>query len=477
MKIKKILVSTAMLASVISLAACNKPSSSETERPEQSGKPQSSENKPASSENKPATPVEKVGTIQIAVGEESVKFYKAVLTEYSEAHPEFAYNLDVVAGDAGTVADAVIKDGEAAPDIFTVAHDNIGKLTEANAVLPYIGEEILAQIEADNPAAFKGVIEVDDFVYAAPYISQALVLMYNKTKVSDEQAKSFEGLKQAAVAAGNKAIAVTGTDGFSFSAFTLARKVSDKSTTVKLYEGGDQQNCYFQGEDTFQITKWAQAYFGDTNGGMFPSDAGWASEVQNGKVNAVIGGAWHFADFQTAVGGAKNTGITILPTFTAGGVEYRAGSFVDCKVLMMNAYTIDEDKYIAAQDVVQYLTSKEIQNRSFKEANNMPAYDGATAYLETIKDELDPTAYQGAVAQSDMGNWGIAQPFVNSVLNQFYYSKGAPDVYKNIILNSESAYSTDAAIRQALYTIEYTWQKGEAPAPADIPSSLPSDVK
>ena len=421
----------------------------------------------------PSSNTENVGTIQISVDQELVNFYSKVLAKYSLTHPELAYNLDVVAGDAGTVADTVIKDGEAAPDIFTVPHVNIGKLTEAYAVLPYINNELLAQIEDDNPTAFKDVIEVDGLVYAAPYISQSLVLMYDKTKVTDEQAKSFEGLKQAAVAAGNKAITFTGADGYNFSAFTLARRVSDKSTTVKLYEGGNQQNCYFQGEDTFQITKWAQSYFADPNGGMFPSDAGWFSEVQNGKVNAVIGGPWHFADFQLAVGGAKNTGITILPTFTAGGVEYRAGSFVDCKVLMMNAYTIDENKYEAVQDIVQYMTCPDVQNEMIRSTGMLPSYIGASDYLKTIKDELDSTSYQGAVAQSDMGNWGIAQPFDNSIKNTFYYSKGAPDVYNNIIL-SGGAYSTDAAIRKGLYQIEYIWQFGEYPY--SVPSSLPSDV-
>ena len=375
MNIKKLLVSTAFLASVVGLTACDNPSSSQPAGP---------------SSETPTGPVEKKGKIQVAVGKESAEFYTALLKEYVDSHPQFAYNVEVVSSDAGTVADAVIKDGEAAPDIFTVAHDNIGKLTEADAVLPYIGSDIVAQIENDNPSAFKGVIKVDGDIYAAPYISQALVLMYNKTKVSADQAKSFEGLQAAAKAAGatTKAITVSGTDGFNFSAFTLARKVSDKSTTVKLYEGGDQSAVYFQGEDTFQSTKWAQKYFADPNGGAFPSDAGWAAEVKAGKVLSLIGGAWHFADFAQAVGSEANMGITILPTYTANNVEYRAGSFVDCKVLMLNAFTVTGDKYAAAQEIVKYMTSKEVQNKSFKECSNMPAYNGADAYIESIKADL-----------------------------------------------------------------------------------------
>lgn len=465
MNVKKLLVSTAFLASVISLAACGNPSSSEPAPT------------PGSSASTPASPVEKVGTIQVAVGTESVNFYKEILKAKFTDDNTFAYNVEVVASDAGTIADSVIKDGDAAPDIFTVAHDNIGKLTEANAVAPIINKDLLTQIEQDNPDAFKSVIKVDSYTYAVPYISQALVLMYNKTLVKDEQAKSFEGLLEAAKAAGKKAVAFSGTDGYNFSAFALARKVSDKSTTVKIFENADQSACYFQGEDTYNITKWAQGYFADKNGAMFPTNAGWTNNVQSKDVLAFVSGAWHISDFQTAVGGAANTGITILPTFKANNVEYRAGSFVDCKVLMMNAFKLEGEKQKAAQQIIKYMSSKEVQNESFKKAQNMPAYKGATEYIESIKSELGSTDYQGAMAQSAMSDWGIAQPFVTTTLNQFYYSKGTADIYKNIVLNTESAYTSEKAIREALYTIEYTWQKGQAPAPADIPATLPSDVK
>lgn len=464
MNIKKLLVSTAFLASVIGLTACGNPSSSQPAGP---------------SSETPTGPVEKKGKIQVAVGKESAEFYTALLKEYVDSHPQFAYNVEVVSADAGTVADAVIKDGEAAPDIFTVAHDNIGKLTEEDAVLPYIGEEIVAQIEKDNPDVFKEVIKVDGEIYAAPYISQALVLMYNNKKVSAEQAKSFEGLQAAAKAAGasTKAVAFAGADGYNFSAFTLARKVADKSTTVKLYEGGSASEVYLQGEDTFQSTKWAQKYFADANGAKFPSDAGWAAEVKAGSVLSVISGSWHFGEFATAVGSEANMSVTILPTYKANNVEYRAGSFVDCKVLMLNAFTVVGDKYFAAQELVQYMSSKEVQNKSFKECNNMPAYKGNEAYIESIKSELTSSQYEGAVAQSKMGEWGIAQPFVNTVLSTYYYVQGGNDIYKNLVLNTEGAYATDTQIRQALYTIEHIYQKGAKPAPADIPASLPSDVK
>ena len=54
---------------------------------------------------------------------------------------------------------------------------------------------------------------------------------------------------------------------------------------------------------------------------------------------------------------------------------------------MLNAYS-DEAKYDACQELIKYMTSKEVQNESFKAANNLPAYTGATEYIKTIKDSL-----------------------------------------------------------------------------------------
>ena len=81
------------------------------------------------------------------------------------------------------------------------------------------------------------------------------------------------------------------------------------------------------------------------------------------------------------------------------------------------------------------------------------------------------------MAQAGMNSFGIAQPFLSSVLNTYYYSKKAPELYVDMINNTKSAFSTTAEIRKGLYRIEHIWQKGSEPATADIPATLPSDIK
>ena len=459
MKIKKLLISSAVIASCVGLTACG------------GGKK---------------------NTITIAVGDESAVFYQELLNKYVEEHPEFGYKVEVIGADTGTAAQTIINDPEAAADIYTVAHDNIGKLVEANCALPLVDSGLTGQILADNPDAFKGVIYAtgigmsEPSIFAAPYISQALVLMYNKAKVSAEQAKTFEGLVAAGKANNSKSLAITGTDGFNFSFTVLARQAADNKTSVKLYENAQKNACYFQGDDVVATVQWAQDFFADPNGGHWPTDAGWISDAQAGKIVACIGGAWQFADWEGAVG-STNAGYTVLPTFEVNaeqvkgtsvkaGTKFQAGSFVDCKCLMLNAYA-HESKYDACQELIKYMTSKEVQNKSFKAANNLPAYSGATEYIKTIQNDLPRTHFEGAMAQAGMNEFGIAQPFLSSVLNTYYYSKKAPELYVSMLNNTTGEFSTTDAIRKGLYRIEHIWQKGSEPAAADIPATLPSDVK
>ena len=101
--------------------------------------------------------------------------------------------------DTGAVAGTVTNDPSAAADIFTVAHDNIGKLASTQCAKPIADESLIRQVKADNPASFQNVIystlNGKEYLYGVPYISQALFLYYNKEKVTEAQAESFEGLR------------------------------------------------------------------------------------------------------------------------------------------------------------------------------------------------------------------------------------------------------------------------------------------
>ena len=441
-------------------------------------------------------PITGSGKITVWVGAESVEFYQAKANEWVQAKKAidsgFNFTVEVSGQDTGSAAGSVTQDPTTAADIYTVAHDNIGKLASGMYAKPYVDGYVYDQVLADNPASFKNVIysvvNKKRAIYGVPYISQALFLMYDKRYVTAEQAQTFEGLKQAAAAKGNKVKAVTvmGTDGYNFSFPVLAVNNTTKATTVKLYENAskDTGSCWFQGDDTIAVSRYFQRYYNDSNGLTWGTDAGWESDLSAGNVIALVGGSWKYNSFSAAVG-ASNVGFAQIPTFTltsadaegltgvAAGDVYRGGTFVDCKVFMINSYS-EAGKYRAEQDLVKFFSSKEVQNESFLQCDNLPCYVGADAYIESIREQITASKYNLALVQNQMGEYGIPQPFVTGTFNTYYYSKGAPGLYQLLIENKSSEFGTLKAIREQLYKIQYIWQNGKSAS--KVPSSLPAQI-
>ena len=491
---KKLLAFLLAVLMVLSLVACGGGSSS-TENGNEGGSEPASDPK--------AKDPDDDGIIRVWVGEESAEFYQKICDQYVADHPDFGYQIVVKGMDTGSVAGTISQDPQAAADIFTVAHDNIGKLASTMCAKPFTDQALIDQVLAENPDSFKKVIystyDGESYLYGVPYISQALFLYYNKSLVTEEQAQSFEGLREAAAAANCKAITVTGDDGFNMSFALLATRASDHNTTVKIFEGAEavsggskgESNC--QGHDTIAIIRRLQDYAADPNGFKWASSDGWEADFRNKGVVSVIGGAWHYNSAKASVG-EENLGIALIPTFTlteaackdlsgvSAGDVYRGGTFADCKCFMINLNSVPS-KYEEEQELVMYLSSKEVQNASYLEVKNVPAYVGASEYIRQCYEEgkVSESEFNLAAMQVSMAEWGIPQPFLTGTLNTYYYSKNGPAVFRAMI--DKTAYPTTGdqiltetesldGIRKGLYLIEYLWMHGVAPK--EFPATLPA---
>jgi len=440
------------------------------------------------------------GKITVWVGKESVEFYQDVADEWVAAKAalssDFKFTVEVAEHDTGTVAGDLINDASVCADIYTSGHDNIGKLASGKYAKPFYDGYLYDQILAENSESFSdvcySVVDGKRAFYGSPYIGQSLFLMYNKAYVTEEQAQTFEGLQAAAAAASTptkivNAVTVTGTDGYNYSFNLLAQNNVTHSTTLKLYEGGAKTtgSCWSQGDDAVANLKWAQRYYGEANGLAWPSSSGWEQDLFNAGTLSLISGAWKYKAFASAVG-ASNVGVAMLPTYTltAADVEgtsvavdtvMRGGTFSDVKVFLINGYS-NGSKYLAEQDLVKYLSGKAIQQQSFIQCDNLPAYAGAATDISNYFEDgiITESSYQMAVAQNNMFAYGIPQPFVTGTFNTYYYSKGAPALYQLAVENANDDYAATRSLREILYRMQFIWQKGQEAA--KIPSTLPTDI-
>jgi arabinogalactan oligomer/maltooligosaccharide transport system substrate-binding protein len=420
--------------------------------------------------------------ILIWVGTESEEFYVSAMEEYianweEENGTEFPNEIRVVGTDA-TAAAKFVQDPEAGADILQIPHDNLGKLTAGSSVIGPITDQILLDsIYENSPDSFHNVIKATvggtEYTFGVPIIAQSLVLYYNTEFVSETQVQTWEGLLEAAqqASSGNdqkQAMMLVGEDGFNNSFLLLGMDAETKATSLRLYEDKDINDNYALGDDTVARLKWGQRFFTDPNGGARPSSSGWQVALKDELVLSTISGAWNGNAVRTALG--SNFGVARLPRFTiteadaygevASGTVMQSGTFADTKMLVMKKNS-PYAEYL--QDILKYLSSPEIQEQSFIEAENLPAYKNAAEEFESMAtNEL-------AKKQIEMFEYGRPQPFgADALFNFYYYSKGAPALLMEILINQDDDkpkdgtgdFGTDEAILAQLQKIQNIWITG-----------------
>jgi maltose-binding protein MalE len=289
--------------------------------------------------------------------------------------------------------------------------------------------------------------------------------------VTPTQAQTWEGLLEAARNASSgsnqkQAMMLVGEDGYNNSFLLLGMDAATKQSSLRLYENKDITDNFARGDDTVARLKWGQRFFTDPNGGARPSSSGWQIALKDELVLSTISGAWHGNAIRTALG--NNFGVAKLPRFTitsqdaygsvAAGTVMQSGTFADTKMLVMKK---NSPKAEFLQDILSYLSSPEIQERSFTEADNLPAYKNAVTEFEAMKDN------ELASRQIDMFEFGRPQPFgADALFNFYFYSKGAPALLMEILINQDVTqdgtgdFSTNAQILEQLQKIENVWITG-----------------
>jgi maltose-binding protein MalE len=418
--------------------------------------------------------------IVIWVGDEVEAFYQQKANEYIaqyNANPDYQYlyphTIRVQGADTGTAASTFADDPEAGPDILTIAHDNLGKLLSgSSAIYPISYQPLLDQIEAQNTQSFIDVSRGESggvvYNYGVPYEAQALILYYNTKYLTAEDVETWEGIWDVAKAMDVRATTVTGTDGFNNSFLVLSSYADTGEMPISIYRNGLFENTDLVNDGAISIMKWGQRFFSDPNGADQASDSGWEVDldVDNELTLSVVGGAWHFASAQAALG--ENLGIAPLPTYTLteddvygsvqAGTVMHSGTFADTKMFVMNKRSAS---LYYLEDLLLFLTNKSVQEESFIENGSLPAYKNAAAEFESMGG--DDMLSQLAAAQIEMFNWGIPQPFGGDLrFNFYYYSKQGPEKLFYMLTDTDPdiVFDTDEKIIARLQEVENIWIYG-----------------
>lgn len=373
--------------------------------------------------------------------EEDQALLAQLVEDFKAAYPDQTFDIQIGVESESTAKDTVLTDIEAAADVFAFANDQLNDLVSAgallnlsgdvSAVLPAYTDKTLEDVLAANGEGSVAAATKDGNVYAFPMGGgNNYFLYYDSTKITADQAKSWDELLSAAEAAGGKVGMTFASGWYNASFFLGAGFISDMNpdgTTVIDWNGTSADG--YTGVDVAKAMTAIAAH----PGFLAIADGDISNQIASGAVCAVVSGTWDAGAAEAAFG--EGYAATKLPTFTCAGDQVQMSCYSGFKLMGVNAYSKNSGWAVL---LAEFLTNEASQTARFEARQLAPTNLNAAAN--------DAVTSNVAIAAS------AAQDVYGSVQNVGGKFWDPTATFGQMIANGELG-SDDAAIQAALDTL------------------------
>ncbi|MBQ3417731.1 MAG: extracellular solute-binding protein [Ruminococcus sp.] len=305
-------------------------------------------------------------TLKVWAPEKAKDLTEKQCADFIALYPDKTISIEVVAQGEGDAASALLNDPDTAADVFSFPVDQLNKLVRAG-VIAEVFPEYLDDVKARNSEFTVDAATVNGTTWAFPETGEnGYYLVYDKSVVSDEQAKTLEGVLQACRDAGRKFIMDAG-NGFYSCVFPFTGGL-----TLEGLDENNVQKFNEYNEDDVVNTLVAFSTLFHEYSDIFESNA--SDKIASGMAEATptvaagIDGSWNAATVEGVLG--ENFGAAKLPTIKVGGQDKQLVSLNGCKLIGVNM----SSKFLdAAQVLADYLTGEECQTQRAEEISWLPS--------------------------------------------------------------------------------------------------------
>ena len=312
------------------------------------------------------------GKVELTVwgAAEDEELLQQILEEFQETYKDQAdFTITFSPQSESECKDALMSDLEGGADVFAFADDQLNTLVAAGAL------EAIENAEAVRAANIEGAVEaasVDGTLYAWPLTADnGYFLYYNTQYISPEDARTLDGILEAAAANDKKMVMDWSSGWYTYAFF------GNTGLTVGLNDDGITNYCTWNGAgsqadgiDVARAMLDIAAHPGFLNG----DDGAFLSGVQNGTAVAGISGVWNAVAIQSAWG--SHYAAAKLPTYTCDGKQIQMASFSGYKLIGVNAYS---PHYAWSCLLAEWISNEANQQRRFEMRGQGPANRNAAA--------------------------------------------------------------------------------------------------
>lgn len=417
MKLRKF-ISVALAATmVLSMAAC-KPKAPVQEAPATDG------------ENATSTTSEYASDVTLKVwgSQEQQDLLGRMIEDFKAAHAETNWDIQLGVVGENDAKSKYLEDPDTAADIFCYPNDQLRDLVSAGALYDITRNQ--DDIKTRNSTDSIEAISLDGHLYGYPMTADnGYFLYYDKSVISEEDARSLDAMLKKANEAGKK-IFMDVSNGWYIASFFLGN-----GCTLTIDENGNQV-CDFNNEKGIEAGEAIKAFTADP--AFVTGDDSILTAGIGDTIVAGVSGTWNAEAIQQALG--ENYAATKLPTYTTPNGQVQMGSFVGYKVVGVNSQT----KFpVEAMDLADFITNEANQTLRFNEMQLLPANINAA---ETAKNS-DNIAIAALQAQHPFGTsqkdvlstyWAPAEAF-GTTMEAKDYGKDVPALLNDMVAQINAA--------------------------------------
>lgn len=292
-------------------------------------------------------------TLTVWAPAEAQDAFKKLCDDFVAKYPDKKITVEVVPQGENDAATMLLNDPEAGADVLGIASDQLNKMVNADAIAPVYDGAIEA-VKSENSEGAVAAATMNDTLYAYPETGDnGYYLVYDKRVVSDEQAKTLEGVFEACKAAGKKFVINAGNGYYScMFTFTGGMRLEGMDGTKQLFNEYDKAKVVASMEAFATLFHDYSDTFLDVEVAKIAS--GFA--VDPTTIGAGIDGSWNISVAQRALG--ENFGAAKLPTIKVAGEDTQIYSMHGYKLLCVNKKS---QFPVTAQLLAQYLAGEEAQ--------------------------------------------------------------------------------------------------------------------
>ena len=328
---------------------------------------------------------------------------------FAELHPEYdiEFAYEIVGEDKAK--EEVLKDPEAAADVFFYANDQMVEMVNAG-VLAKLGGPTLEMINSTMSPAVVGTVTNpnDGAIYGIPFTHNTFFMYYDKSLLTDEDVKTVEGIVGKDTADGVTNFFFEAAGGWKLGAWYYGAGNTIYGESQTDFAAG----CDWNNATGVAVTNYLIDLYNNPKV-AFDNGVAVAELIGEHKLGAWFDGAWNYQMYKDVLG--DDLGVGVLPTFEVNGKANQLKGFYGSKAIGVNTHS---ENLGVAVEFAAYIGGEEMQVKRFVESNQIPTNSAAGQNEAVLADEIAAVTVKEAEVAS------VTQPLAAEFGSKYWANVG-----------------------------------------------------